>query len=89
VRLALVADRQVDHPGTAALHSAPSLQALPDFEDAVTEYKRHLVRRALDDNDGVMTRAAKALGLKYTTFVAMVHRLDANGSDEYTAEDQR
>lgn len=88
VRLALTADRQADHTSTG-LRSAPSPEALPDFDDAVTEYKRDLVRRALDDNDGVMTRAAKALGLKYTTFVAMVHRLDANGSDAGAAEDQR
>ena len=80
VRLALVADREAEHV-SGGLRSAPSPAPLPDFEDAITGYKRELVRRALEENDGVMTRAAKALGLKYTTFVAMVHRLDADGSE--------
>jgi transcriptional regulator with GAF, ATPase, and Fis domain len=58
---------------------------LPDFEDSVRRYKRDLISRALEENDGVMTRAAKALGLKYTTFVAMVHRLDVSSPESEDA----
>jgi len=36
---------------------------------------------ALEESDGVMTRAAKTLGLKYTTFVAMAHRLDVRAAN--------
>lgn len=75
VRLALLPGEEIGHPN-AELRPAPAPERLPDFEDAVTHYKRELVSRALEENDGVMTRAAKALGLKYTTFVAMVHRLE-------------
>ena len=57
------------------LRAAPKAEPLPDFEASIQNHKRELIRRALDNNSGVMTRAAKALGLKYTTFVAMVHRL--------------
>ncbi|MGD8817178.1 MAG: helix-turn-helix domain-containing protein [Acidobacteriota bacterium] len=60
---------------------------LPDFERSVRDYKRTLIGRALAENDGVMTRASKALGLKYTTFVAMVHRLQIDtGPTETTAD---
>jgi len=63
------------------LRSAPPQGALPDFEASIEDHKRELLRRALDQNDAVMTRAAKALGLKYTTFVAMVHRLGLVNDD--------
>lgn len=52
-----------------------------DFEETITTFKRELVSRALQQNGGVMTRAAKALNLKYTTFVAMAHRLGVVNSD--------
>jgi transcriptional regulator with GAF, ATPase, and Fis domain len=61
-----------DRPG---LRAAPEVARLPDFETSIQEHKRELIARALSESNGVMTRAAKALGLKYTTFVAMVHRL--------------
>ena len=48
---------------------------MPDFDASIRDFKRDLICRALAENGGVMTRTAKALGLKYTTFVAMVHRL--------------
>ena len=57
------------------LRAAPRVVPLPNFEESVQRYKRDLLARALKDNGGVMTRAAAALGVKYTTFVAMVHRL--------------
>ena len=69
----------------AAHHVAPSIAPgiapatlhvpLDQFDDAVEAFKRELITRALKENGGVMTRAARALGLKYTTFVAMAHRL--------------
>jgi len=84
LRLALVPSRYdnsyaTPHPHgdtPAALKAAPDVEPLPDFETSIQEHKRELIARALQESDGVMTRAAKALGLKYTTFVAMVHRLD-------------
>lgn len=60
---------------------------LPDFEQSVRDYKRALIGRALAENDGVMTRASKALGLKYTTFVAMVHRLEIDTAEPDAAAD--
>jgi len=63
-------------------HAAPEDEMLPAFDDSVRAYKRQLVQRALQENDGVMTRAAKALGLKYTTFVAMVHRLEEEDGED-------
>jgi len=74
------------HETTPPLRAAPTPEPLPDFESTVNDYKRQLIRRALEENGEVMTRAAKALGLKYTTFVAMAHRLgvvekDKNGDD--------
>lgn len=69
----------------SGLHAAPEPDSLPDFEATVKDYKRKLISRAMKENDGVMTRAAEALGLKYTTFVAMAHRLDVvenNGDDD-------
>jgi transcriptional regulator with GAF, ATPase, and Fis domain len=80
VRLALVStvDRGLHHRSAPRAVPDPveGSASLPDFEQSVKRYKRDLIARALDENDGVMTRAAKALGLKYTTFVAMVHRLE-------------
>ena len=85
-----------------AFHTFPPLAAAPslhpsshsslpaDFDGRVKEFQRTLVSRALEENNGVMTRAAKALGLKYTTFVAMARRLGVvtNGDDlERTATD--
>ena len=70
---ALDAPPQIQRP--TPLHQAPAAEAPADFEASVCEHKRYLLRRALQDNGGVMTRAAKAVGLKYTTFVAMAHRL--------------
>lgn len=77
----------VHEEGAPALRAAPAPDPLPDFESTVKDYKRRLIRRALEENGDVMTRAAKALGLKYTTFVAMAHRLgvvqkDENGDDD-------
>ena len=74
-------------PNGRGLRSAPQPDGLPDFEDSIENHKRELLRRALDENDGVMTRAAKALGLKYTTFVAMVHRLGIMESDSPDMDD--
>ena len=71
----------------AAHHVAPSIapaashEPLDQFDDAVNEFKRDLIARALQENRGVMTRAAKTLGLKYTTFVAMAHRLGITKDD--------
>jgi transcriptional regulator with GAF, ATPase, and Fis domain len=68
----------------SALRSAPDPGHVLSFEDSIQRHKRELITRALEKTDGVMTRAAKALGLKYTTFVAMAHRLEvraANGKE--------
>jgi len=64
------------------LQPAPAREEAPDFEESVRRHKRGLIVAALEQNGGVMTRTAKALGLKYTTFVAMVHRLGVLESDE-------
>ncbi len=71
-------------PGAAPLRPAPTPDPMPDFEASIRSFKRELINRALAENDGVMTQTAKALGLKYTTFVAMVHRLGV--LDEATPE---
>jgi transcriptional regulator with GAF, ATPase, and Fis domain len=82
VRLELVpvdsSPRQLTDAGPPSNAPEPSL---PDFERSVRDYKRALIGRALAENDGVMTRASKALGLKYTTFVAMVHRLEIDTAE--------
>lgn len=70
---------QAGHPSRVEprpLRPAPTPEPIPDFDASVRDFKRELLGRALDENGGVMTRAAKALGVKYTTFVAMTHRLD-------------
>ncbi len=92
LRLALIrtsAESAWSPPGSGdrrpTLRAAPDIDPLPDFEDSIQEFKRELISRALSEHDGVMTRAAKALGLKYTTFVAMVHRLGINGEDDVEA----
>jgi hypothetical protein len=91
VRLALIpATVQQSAP---AAHSPRHLRPAPDpggteeFEDSVRRYKRELISRALETHDGVMTRAARALGLKYTTFVAMVHRLEVLADGEESPAD--
>ncbi len=61
--------------GVAPLRPARAPDPMPDFDASIRDFKRDLICRALAENGGVMTRTAKALGLKYTTFVAMVHRL--------------
>ncbi len=78
--------------GAAGPRSAPlTLQRPPDaagersFDEAILHHKRELIVQALERNDGVMTRAARSLGLKYTTFVAMVHRLGIPDPDEERA----
>lgn len=69
-------------PGAAsALRSAPEPELMSSFEDSILRHKRELITRALEETDGVMTRAARALGLKYTTFVAMTHRLGIPASN--------
>ena len=88
LKLALVADQasQEHHPSSESptLRPAPEPSATPSFEDSIRDHKRDLIVRALEEHNGVMTRAAKALDLKYTTFVAMVHRLeiDTGAADE-------
>ena len=72
----------------SALRSAPEPGLLPSFEDSILRHKRELITRALEETDGVMTRAAKALGLKYTTFVAMAHRLEVPASNGKPSEAQ-
>jgi transcriptional regulator with GAF, ATPase, and Fis domain len=62
-------------PNVTSTASATSKLPLEPFDDTVNAFKRELITRALAENSNVMTRAAKALGLKYTTFVAMAHRL--------------
>ena len=84
VRLALIPTSPEGAPEahsrdpTSALRSAPAPEPEPllSFEDSIQRHKRELMTWALEESDGVMTRAAKTLGLKYTTFVAMAHRLD-------------
>jgi len=71
---------------TVPLSDAPE-PPLPEFEQSVRDYKRALIGRALAENDGVMTRASKALGLKYTTFVAMVHRLEIETEESEATTD--
>ena len=77
VQLALIpaATGQAPQAPLSRLRAAPVPGPLPSFEDSIERHKRDLICRALEENGGVMTRAAEALGLKYTTFVAMVHRL--------------
>ncbi len=67
------------------LQPAPEQEEGPDFEESIRRHKRDLIAAALEQNGGVMTRAATALGLKYTTFVAMVHRLGVLETGEETA----
>jgi len=66
---------QAAHHGAPSIAPAASNVPLEQFDEAVNTFKRELITRALKENGKVMTRAAKALGLKYTTFVAMAHRL--------------
>jgi hypothetical protein len=68
-------ETQADHHIAPRIAPAPSLGSHDQFDEAVNTFKRELIAHALKENGGVMTRAAKALGLKYTTFVAMAHRL--------------
>ncbi len=68
------------------LQPVPEREEGPDFEESIRRHKRDLIAAALEQNGGVMTRAAKALELKYTTFVAMVHRLGLLETDEEAAE---
>jgi transcriptional regulator with GAF, ATPase, and Fis domain len=77
LRLQLLATQAAQHvlPSVAPTASASTREPLEQFEDSVNAFKRELITRALAENGNVMTRAAKALGLKYTTFVAMAHRL--------------
>lgn len=63
------------------LPAAPKPETRPDFETSVNALKRDLLEQALQESGGVMTQAAKAIGLKYTTFVAMAHRLGVVESD--------
>ena len=67
------------------LQPAPEQEESLDFEGSIRRHKRDLIAAALEQNGGVMTRAATALGLKYTTFVAMVHRLGVLETNEETA----
>ncbi len=92
VRLALVpastdeAARALSRDARSELRAAPDPGPLPSFEDSIQRHKRGLITRALEENDGVMTRAAKALGLKYTTFVAMAHRLEVLAANDKETE---
>ncbi|MFQ5742505.1 MAG: hypothetical protein ACE5HV_02825 [Acidobacteriota bacterium] len=61
------------------LQHAPH-NGLPTFGQAVNEFKRQLLSFALAENEGVMKYAAAALGMKYTTFVEMAHRLEVVGN---------
>jgi DNA-binding NtrC family response regulator len=81
--------KQAAHHGAPRIAPAVSHMPLDQFDEAVNTFKRELIARALKENGSVMTRAAKALGLKYTTFVAMAHRLGItkNGSCDDCPED--
>lgn len=88
VRLELVPVTTQARPVARPIEAAGDPEQLPDFEESVRNYKKELIGRALAENNGVMTRASKALGLKYTTFVAMVHRLDLDTEAGERAEDE-
>ena len=80
--LATQAARQIASSSTRVTSHEP----LVNFDDTVDTFKRDLLTRALKENGGVMTRAAKAVGLKYTTFVAMAHRLGVGETAPVAAE---
>lgn len=86
--LRLLATQAAHHDAPRVAPAAPRVP-LDQFDDAVNAFKRELITRALKENGRVMTRAAKALGLKYTTFVAMAHRLGItkSGSCDECPED--
>ncbi len=46
------------------------------FHDQVEQFKRRLIRAALDQHDGVQSRAAAALGLKASTLSELMKRLE-------------
>lgn len=57
---------------------APVVGALPpgvNFQGAVEEYEKALIRRALQECDGVQRRAAEILGMKATTLSERMKRL--------------
>ena len=86
-----LASAGLEAPHSAPRPTAPLTQPAPtqpsdaDFDASIRRHKRELIAAALEQNGGVMTRAAKALGLKYTTFVAMVHRLGVLETGEESA----
>jgi transcriptional regulator with GAF, ATPase, and Fis domain len=80
LKLQLLASQVFDRQPAATSPTREATEPV-DYEDTVTTFKRELVSRALRENGGVMTRAAKALNLKYTTFVAMAHRLGVAKND--------
>ena len=83
---ALPAEIQDALPG-AAPWTIPLPEAGLDFEQVIAEAERDLIRRALARTDGNRRRAADLLGLKRTTLVEKIRRLDleASAGDNTTA----
>lgn len=61
---------------TSGPWSIPLPDAGIDFEATVAETERDLIRRALDRTSGNRRRAAELLGLKRTTLIEKIKRLD-------------
>ncbi len=61
--------------GPAAIPGAAALAPGTNFQAAVEEFERSLIRRALDECEGVQRRAAETLGMKPTTLSERMKRL--------------
>ncbi|HXO22617.1 MAG TPA: sigma-54 dependent transcriptional regulator [Thermoanaerobaculia bacterium] len=66
----------VRHPEAMAMPPASLASTGIAFRDAVTEYERHLIIKALQSSGGVQKRAAELLQVKPTTLHEMMKRLN-------------
>jgi sigma-54 specific flagellar transcriptional regulator A len=74
-----------------AAHAAGSLAVLPeegiDLRAHLTEIERKLVVQALERSQGVVAHAARLLGLRRTTLVEKLRKLDLLNGEELATED--
>jgi Nif-specific regulatory protein len=71
----------------ALLETAPGVESLDEYHEAVNEARRQIVLRALEKTSGNFTRAARLLGIQPTYLHRLARNLNLKADSKATGED--